>query len=161
MRTLLAEPLLAHGEAGSRDALRAKLAELLDIVGLPAGALDLYPHEFSGGQRQRIAVARALALRLRLIVLDEPTSALDVSIRAQIVNLLADIQQAFGPAYTVIAHDLALVEHFSSAVGVMYRARWPKAAPAPPCSARRAIPIRRRCWALRRARTPTTSPPKA
>ena len=120
VRTLLAEPLLAHGEAGSRDALRAKLAELLDIVGLPAGALDLYPHEFSGGQRQRIAVARALALRPRLIVLDEPTSALDVSIRAQIVNLLADIQQAFGLAYLVIAHDLALVEHFSSAVGVMY-----------------------------------------
>jgi len=120
VRTLLAEPLLAHGEAGSRDALRRKLVELLDIVGLPAGALDLYPHEFSGGQRQRIAVARALALRPRLMVLDEPTSALDVSIRAQIINLLADIQQAFGLAYLVIAHDLALVEHFSSAVGVMY-----------------------------------------
>ncbi|HRO57815.1 MAG TPA: ATP-binding cassette domain-containing protein [Burkholderiaceae bacterium] len=121
--TLLAEPILAHeGWRAARDraALRRRLVEVLEIVGLPVGALDLYPHEFSGGQRQRIAVARALALRPRLIVLDEPTSALDVSIRAQIINLLSDIQREFGLSYVMIAHDLALVEHFSTTVGVMY-----------------------------------------
>jgi peptide/nickel transport system ATP-binding protein len=121
--TLLAEPILAHeGWRAARDraTLRRRLVEVLDIVGMPADALDQYPHEFSGGQRQRIAVARALALRPRLIVLDEPTSALDVSIRAQIVNLLSDIQHEFGLSYVMIAHDLALVEHFSTTVGVMY-----------------------------------------
>src|SRR5690606_7189709 len=109
-----------YGERMDRASLRRRLSELLGIVGLPKAALDQYPHEFSGGQRQRIAVTRALALRPRLIVLDEPTSALDVSIRAQIVNLLSDVQQEFGLSYLVIAHDLALVEHFSTAVGVMY-----------------------------------------
>ena len=121
--TLLAEPILAHEgwrAARDRSALRRRLADMLNIVGMPTSALDLYPHEFSGGQRQRIAVARALALRPRLIVLDEPTSALDVSIRAQIVNLLSDIQREFGLSYVMIAHDLALVEHFSTTVGVMY-----------------------------------------
>jgi len=124
--TALAEPIVAHegwGVLYRRAALRQRLVELLDIVGLPASALDLYPHEFSGGQRQRIAVARALALRPRLLILDEPTSALDVSIRAQIINLLGDIQREFGIAYLVIAHDLALVRHFSSSVGVMYLGR--------------------------------------
>jgi oligopeptide/dipeptide ABC transporter ATP-binding protein len=119
VKTILSEPILAHGGMDSK-ALRKKLLELLEIVGLPGRSLELYPHEFSGGQRQRIAVARALALRPRMIVLDEPTSALDVSIRAQIINLLSDIQKEFGLAYLVIAHDLALVEHFSSQVGVMY-----------------------------------------
>jgi len=124
--TALAEPIIAHegwGVLYQRTALRRRLTELLDIVGLPASALDLYPHEFSGGQRQRIAVARALALRPRLLILDEPTSALDVSIRAQIINLLGDIQREFGIAYLVIAHDLALVRHFSTSVGVMYLGR--------------------------------------
>ncbi len=122
VRLLLAEPILAHGDM-ERGALDQRLVELLRIVGLPANSLGLYPHEFSGGQRQRIAVARALALRPKLIVLDEPTSALDVSIRAQIINLLADIQREFGLAYLVIAHDLALVDHFSARVGVMYLGR--------------------------------------
>jgi oligopeptide/dipeptide ABC transporter ATP-binding protein len=117
--TIIAEPILAHQRPG-RTALRARVAELLDIVGLPAGAAELYPHEFSGGQRQRIAIARGLAINPRFMVLDEPISALDVSIRAQVLNLLADIQQRFGLTYLIIAHDLALVEHFSNTVAVMY-----------------------------------------
>ena len=117
--TIIAEPILANERPG-RAELDRRVGELLDVVGLPATAAQRYPHEFSGGQRQRIAVARALALRPRLMVLDEPTSALDVSIRAQILNLLGDIQQQYGLTYLLIAHDLALVEHFADAVGVMY-----------------------------------------
>ena len=119
VRTIIAEPLLAHERLG-RAQVSARVEEMLEVVGLPRSAAGLYPHEFSGGQRQRIAVARALILRPRLLVLDEPTSALDVSIRAQILNLLGDIQAQYGVGYLLIAHDLALVEHFADTVGVMY-----------------------------------------
>ncbi len=119
VKTIIAEPILAHERTTAAE-LDRRVAEVLDVVGLPADAAGRYPHEFSGGQRQRVAVARALALRPRLLVLDEPTSALDVSIRAQILNLLGDIQKEYGLTYLLIAHDLALVEHFADDVGVMY-----------------------------------------
>ena len=126
--TIIAEPILAH-ESPGRAAVEKRVAEVLDVVGMPAASARLYPHEFSGGQRQRIAIARALALRPRLMVLDEPVSALDVSIRAQVLNLLADIQQEFGLTYLIIAHDLALVEHFSDDVAVIYLGRVAEAGP--------------------------------
>ncbi|OKO87617.1 peptide ABC transporter substrate-binding protein [Bradyrhizobium sp. NAS80.1] len=119
VRSIISEPILAH-ERSDRASLRKRILEVLDIVGLAAIAADLYPHEFSGGQRQRIAIARAIALRPKIIVLDEPISALDVSIRAQILNLLMDIQKQFGLTYLLIAHDLALVEHVSTNVAVIY-----------------------------------------
>ncbi|WP_051325594.1 ABC transporter ATP-binding protein [Glycomyces tenuis] len=116
---LLAEPLKVHG-VGSKTERRDLARETLEAVGLPVSVLERYPHEFSGGQRQRLGIARALMLRPDLIVCDEPVSALDVSIQAQVMNLLDELQDEFGLTYLVIAHDLAVVRHLSDRVGVMY-----------------------------------------
>jgi oligopeptide/dipeptide ABC transporter ATP-binding protein len=119
---IVAEPLVINGELDAAGR-RRRVAELLDLVGLPERSATLFPHEFSGGQRQRIAIARALALSPKLVVLDEPVSALDVSIRAQILNLLVDLQKRLGVSYLFIAHDLAAVAHMSRTIAVMYLGR--------------------------------------
>ena len=115
---IVGEPLLIH-KIGDRKRRRRTVEELLEVVGFNPDFVNRYPHEFSGGQRQRIGVARALALNPRLIVCDEPVSALDVSIQAQILNLLKDLQQAFGLTYLFIAHDLAVVREMSDQIAVM------------------------------------------
>ena len=137
---LVAEPLVIHGSKcdsaggaglnlggptwrGRRNAIRSQVAELLDAVGLGASAIGRYPHEFSGGQRQRIVIARALALRPKFIVCDEPVSALDVSVGAQIVNLLAQLQRDFGLTYLFISHSMPVVRYLSTRIAVMYRGK--------------------------------------
>jgi oligopeptide transport system ATP-binding protein len=125
----LSEPMRVHNTMPKAE-MKDRVAELLQNVGLNPESAGLYPHEFSGGQRQRIAVARSLASTPRLIVLDEPVSALDVSIRAQILNLLADLQQRFGLTYLMVAHDLAVVEHVSDVIAVMYLGKIVEMAPS-------------------------------
>ena len=115
---IVAEPLIVHGLPW-----RDRVAELLEECGMPRDSAQRYPHQFSGGQRQRIAIARALALRPRLVICDEPTSALDVSVQAQILNLLKQLQQSHGVAYLLITHDLGVVAHMADRIGVMHRGR--------------------------------------
>ncbi len=125
---IIGEPLTIHYNLKRHD-IRDRVTELLRLVGLPEASGYLYPHQFSGGQRQRIAVARALASNPRVIILDEPVSALDVSIRAQIMNLLKELQREFNLAYIMIAHDLAAVRYMSTKVGVMYLGQMVEAGP--------------------------------
>ena len=119
IRTIVGEPFAIHGLASGTDR-EHRVADLLKTVGLGPAVMSRYPHEFSGGQRQSIGIARALALKPKLIVADEPVSALDVSIQAQIINLMADLQQQFGLTYLFISHAIPVIEHISTRIGVMY-----------------------------------------
>ena len=126
---IVAEPLVVHS-IGTKKNRSSRVRELLDVVGFDPGFTNRYPHEFSGGQRQRIGIARALALSPKLIVCDEPVSALDVSIQAQILNLLKDLQQDFGLTYLFIAHDLAVVRSMSDRIAVMNKGKLIEIGPA-------------------------------
>ena len=126
---IISDPLRIH-KAGNREQIRKRVLDLLDLVGLSSEHINRYPHEFSGGQRQRIGVARALALKPKLVIADEPVSALDVSIRAQVINLLDDLQDELGLTYLFIAHDLGVVRHVSDRIAVMYLGKIVEISPA-------------------------------
>jgi peptide/nickel transport system ATP-binding protein len=127
---IIAEPMLALGVVPTSAEAASETARLLTLVGMSAGDMRRYPHEFSGGQRQRIAIARALAARAEFIVCDEPTSALDVSVQAQILNLMRDLQQELGLTYVLISHNLAVVRHMAGRIGVMHAGRLVEVQPA-------------------------------
>ncbi len=140
---IIAEPIRAFGVLHGRHEIETRVGELLVLVGLSAADLEKYPHEFSGGQRQRIAIARALAANPAFIVCDEPTSALDVSVQAQILNLMRDLQDRLGLTYLFISHNLAVVRHMASTIGVMYLGRVVEVAPASTLFARPLHPYTR------------------